>query len=281
MYNRIIDQNDALKHAARCCPIDVGLWQVAPGRCPDWWPTVLDPGDTENETVDQVLSGLKGLFYEQTHSRDGWLLAQISGLIQGKNVHIELKIYGFFQRCLGPREPDFVKLLLDFSRNVAEPLTFDSRIRFSGHLIPRPGSAYVERRADWEIIPSFIRVESPVVSGWQWWRYYRRMWVPGLCLFDGSLDITVTDREISYAHNGSLVGRWIDWSGALLYTMDANLPPATGQALYVRKEHLEAFSDVNKYSFCWLWGMTRYHRHGNWGKYETSSFVGILGATRI
>ena len=281
MHHRFLDREEALMHAVGCCPIDVGLWGIPPGHLPAWWPTVSEPGDTIDETVGRVMERLKTLFHEQTLSEDGCSLVEASGLIQGKNVHVELEIYGVFQKCLGPREPEIAEVVQDFRWNIARPLAFDSWTRFSGHLIPWPQSSYVDNKEHWEIVPAFTRIESPVVSRWQWWRHYRQVWSPALCLVDGPLDISVTEDGVLYDYKSSQVGRWTDWSSGLRYTRDANLPPATGQALYVRRELLEAFARANNYSFCWMWRIIGYHRTGSWGKYDTVSFEGELGATRI
>ncbi len=281
MLNGIIDRSDALEFAAKCCPIDVGLWRIALGRTPNWWPTGSESGETIDESVARVMGSLKSLFHEQSRSRDDWLLVQGSGLIEGKNVHVELEIYGVFQKCLGPREPEVAEVLRGFRWKVSQRLVFDSWIKFSGRLIPGQDSTDSERIGDWEITPAFTRVESPVVTRWQWWRHCRQVWAPALCLIDGSLHVTVKENGIFYDHESSPVGSWADWSWGLRDKRNANLPPATGQALFVRRGLLEAFSDTNRSTFCWLWRMTGYHRRGNHGKYDTFSFEGELGATRI
>ena len=281
MFNGIVDQSDAQMHAAKCCPIDVGLWQVALDRCPDWWPTVSKSGNKLDESVGLVMERLKELFREQAKSKVGWSLAQASGLIEGENVHIELEIYGVFQKCLGPSEPEVGEVGRGFRWDVEDLLAFESWIKFSGRVIPWPDSSHVVKEGDWELTPAFTRIDSPVAGRWQWWRHYRQIWAPALCLVDGCLNITIEDDGISYDHESSPVGRWTDWSWGLRETRDANLPPATGQALFVKGEYLEAFSDINKCSFCWIWLMTGYHRRDNWGKYDTFTFQGNLGTTGI
>src|SRR5208337_4685885 len=176
------------------------------------WPAVSQPGDTIDDSVGQVMERLKDLFHKQIQSEDDWSLVQSSGLIQGENVHIELEIYGVFQRCLGSTEPDIKEVVQHCRWNVEDLLAFDSWIKFSGRIIPLPNVSNVIQEGDWEFTPAFTSIDSPVAGRWQWWRGYRRMWAPALCLVDGALDIRVTNDGVSYDQEFSPVGRWTDWS---------------------------------------------------------------------
>jgi hypothetical protein len=281
VFNGLMSQGEAEMHATKCCPIDVGLWRLTSGRTPEWWPGIEKSDNTIDDGVGLVIEQLKNLFHQQTHEADNWSLTQANGLVDGKNVHVELEIYGVFQRCVGPTVPDLREVLDGFRWKVMEPLIFDSWIKLSGCIFPYPDFSHGQKIGDWEIIPAFSRIETPVFGHWQWWRYYRQVWAPALCLVDGGLNITVTEKEICYDHKSTRIGRWTDWLWGLRDRRDANLPPATGQALFVRREVLDRFSDSSKCSFCWFWRATAYHRRGDWEKYETVSFDGELGSTRI
>ncbi len=277
-----LDKDWARIHAAKCCPIDVGLWKVKMGHPPEWWPRLPDQAGTFDQSVELVIAHLGNLWQEREAAlpRD-WQLAQCNGLIRGKGVHVELEIYAVFQRCLGPVAPDLKTILEDCRWRVFDPIVYESLVKFSGRLLRWPHEKKAKRMEDWELTPAFTRVETPIATGWEWWRHWRQVWAPALTVMGDELRIEVLPDGIDYVAGQYTLGQWRDWAAGLRDVRDRNLPPETGQVLFVRGDAVDAYCEKTKSAFCWIWKLTAYHKKSASEDYKEISFEGIFGASNI
>lgn len=122
---------------------------------------------------------------------------------------------------------------------------------------------------------------APVANRWQWWRHWRQVWAPAIHLKAEPLHILVENREIVFQVDTETVGRWSDWTSALKWTRDANLPPQTGQSTHVRRDLIQRYAESTQSSFCWFWRLTGYHRSSPYGKYDSFETFGQFGKTLI
>lgn len=279
--SEVLPENHALILAARCCPVDLALWQVRARARPAWWPRIPSMTGTVDTTAARAMQELETLWEHQASGDNDWIPVQASGRVGGGTSPLELEIYGLFQRCMGPLIPTAAEVAEWYRATDYQQVDVDSFLRLGGTLQPVPPSGFEQRFEDWLVVPASVRVDTLTVPRWQWWRAYRDIWAPASFLGRDPLILRVTDTDITIEDSRGIIGRWIDWADNFQEKEVANLPPATGQCLLVRRDVISDFSSASRSSFCWIWRFTVYHRQHDYQPFETLSMEGEFGATSV
>lgn len=277
----VITQGDAELLAAKCCPLDIAIWQTDPGAPPGWWPHIPSSMGEIDTSAAHIMQQLQLLWEGATSGDDEWVMAEASGLVRGGTLPYNLEVYGLFQHCTGPVAPD-LKEVIEWCRwRCIQPISYETLLRSTGSLHSVHPSETQQRFGDWVIVPASAKIHTVTVPRWQWWRAYRDIWAPAAFLGDSPLELQVTDIEIVVKDGKNVIARWTDWTDGLREQQLANLPPATGQCLLVKRDLINSFSASSRSRFCWVWRMTGYHRQHDYQEFETLSFEGQLGASNV
>jgi len=279
-YNKL-SQDDVQNLAIKTCPVDIALWQYNPGHRPEWWPSIACSDSKIDNTAAQLSQCLGSLWKKGSPDQEAWVIAEASGLALGGNVPLDLEIYGVFQRCEGPDSPD-MKEVLEWCRwGFEQRIDHDSLLRFTGDLMPVGLSGFQRRFDDWVIVPAASIARIQTVARWQWWREKRNIWSPASFLWNSPLHSLVTDAGIDYSDGQNVIAKWIDWTDGLAEMQPANLPPATGQCLFIKRHAIDHFATSTRSRFCWLWRLTGFQRQYDHLEFETFSLEGEYGAAKV
>jgi len=269
--------------AALCCPIDLALWKVEPRSRPAWWPGLAPQKEVNDTSTREVVASLEKAFKEFISEECEWLPVQANGFVGGDGTKVFLEIYGLLQWCLGSKEPDNSEIVRWCGSIVSSTFLPHSLLATAGTLGPK--SLHLGNRqrqvSDWVLAPAFEII--PFVSGinWQWWRYYRKLWGPANFLTDSPLLMEPTRDGMIFRNEEHDVAQWFDWADLVRETVDANLPPCTGQCLLVKRELLAKVVAPMQPNLCWVWSITIFHRPYQSGRYEMVTHDGQLGAARL
>ena len=287
----LIGKKEAGYHACRTCPIDLGLWRIAPISKPTWWPSVDHTATVVDETPGIVWSSVDGLWDQHMHegielNGVGWSIVEASGTVSLGETICELEIHGVFQRCHGPSEPELGELSSwyldgdpDRPNRVQPSLT--SCLELAGSVQPQPLANGVQHFHDWSIIAASGLVRGMAVPRWQWWRMYRDVWLPSPFLIEDEYEFECTEDGLIAASTGEVMARWRDWTDGVSETTIDDVPPPGGQALLISREVIDDFADRTNSRFAWICTLTSYYRKHSYEKYEEFKDHREYGATRI
>jgi len=276
-----VQQFIAMAEALRTLPIDVGLWKVAPGTRPDWWPLLESPVKTDVDTVPATV--LRILEERITHQpEDDWTLGMASGRIAEGDVTYDLDVFGVFQKCLGPKMPEAEEVWQSEPWYEQTILLDQISPQFNGKPRVSKEEPTVIQSKDWEIIPC-VQVASPcVVPRWQWWRFLRGIWLPLPVLApDDSYQVNCKQDRIVFQDEQGELGYWQDWTAGVSEMQDADLTPRTGQIVMLRRSAVQQFAAANGMTFCWVCRIRGFQKEHSYEKYNEFSVYRIIGGSRL
>ncbi len=265
----------AIGLSARTCPIDLDLWQLQPGRRPTWWPVVKETNGPIEIAPAEILSQIEDLWRRQSSGNSTWLgrdwvLAEASGQAHLSNIVYDLEICGVFQKCHGPDAPNLDEIA-DWYRE--DDGTNEVKARCPSPLRLRGGVLYAElsdsiqRFGDWTIAPASGFTESYGTNPrWQYWRMYRKLWLPAPYISKYPIMFQSNENEMSVYDLERTIGSWRDWTDGIGETMTAPLPPATGQYLVLKRDLVEQFAADTGSTFCWVCRLVAFHRERSDGE---------------
>jgi hypothetical protein len=287
-------QRDASFLAAQACPIDLELWQLNPTARPEWWPYVPAKTDTEeiDTTIAELWKRIEQLWeqqWEESQKRfnEDWILAEASGIVHRSSEIYDLEIYGLFQKCHGPVLPSNEEIVYwyqgmsDQDRNVIAT-SCPSHLHFSGILEKQSLDERVQVFDDWSVAPAagIVRING-TTPRWQFWRMYRNIWLPSPFLSDSEITFGHESEGLVAKSNNKIIGKWNDWTDALGEKMFDNIPPATGQQLFLSRKVVEQFTVETTSHFCWICRLTYYYRENTYSSYKEFTDYRVFGATSI
>jgi len=264
-----LSPDDAIFFAAQACPIDLELWRLQPGQRPPWWPRVEEPEGKVDTAAVAIWRTVEELWQAYVAGQPpwggGWALAEASGRVHTGATTYELEIFGFYQKCHGPAAPDLADLT-DWCRGGGDRenrvhLVCPSPVRLRGRARNVSLNARVWRSGDWTLVPTAGPLE--VMSStprWQWWRMFRKVWLPTPCLEGTPIELGYEDGSMAARVDARVAARWNDWTEALGERLPEGLPPATGQYLLANRDLVHGFAAATGSNFCWVCRLTGYHK---------------------
>jgi hypothetical protein len=269
----------ALWLAAQTCPIDLGLWQVPPGRPPEGWPRCEETQDSIDTLPGKLTGELAAMWQRQ--SGQEWLIAEASGrVLETANSAYDVEIIGVIQACNGANEPD----LEDIARRgqeirIAEES--DDLMVFGGGYTRKRAADYEEGHDDWSIWRLAAPVDPSPVPRWQWWRFRRGVWLPSPFLAEKRFEFRCTKEGVVVEENGRELARWIDWTYRLREVTTGDLTPSTGQMLVIHRSIVEREASKLGGVYAWVCRMTSHHRKYSYTDFKEANFALDFGTTRI
>jgi hypothetical protein len=264
---------------AETCPIDLGLWLVAPGNRPEAWPKcTLDNGSIDT-LPGRVTAELASMWHRQLG--EDWIIAEARGRVdESANAAYDLDIIGIVQACTGPQSPDIEALCARRSRRTIE-WKAEHLLAFGGSYGRELADDWQERHSDWLLWRLAARADSNTVPRWQWWRFHRGVWLPSPTLATKAFEFRCTPEAVIVAQDGLDVARWSDWTYKLREMITGDLTPSTGQMLLIRRSLVEHESAKLGGVFAWICKITTYHRRYSYEAFTEAHFVLDFGTTRI
>jgi hypothetical protein len=275
----VLSRSKAVWLAGQTCPIDLGLWQVFPGRQPDAWPSSSPVGGSLDTIPGVVTSELAGMWQRQLS--DEWSIAGASGRIyEGENSAYDLQIMGVIQACDGPHTPEIDSLDAKHAQRTISWAAPDL-MAFGGKYGHEPADGWQEQHSDWSIWRLATRARLNTIPRWQWWRSLRGVWLPSPFLARESFEFRCTDKGVIIEEDGREVARWTDWTHNLREMTTANLTPSTGQMLLIHRSLIEREAAKLGGVFAWICRITGYHRKFSHSDFTEAGFTLDFGTTRI
>jgi len=117
---------------------------------------------------------------------------------------------------------------------------------------------------------------------WQWWRMFRKVWIPTPCLEGSPVELGYYEGSMATWIGGRVAARWSDWTEALRETLPDGLPPATGQYLLAKRDLVGEFAAATGSTFCWVCRLTGYykehpgHAHKQFTDHRSFGALGIV-----
>ncbi len=283
----------ALFLASQACPIDLELWCLKPASVPEWWPQIDEPKAEVDMTIGQIWHQVETLWKAQGTGTcswgTGWLLGQASGVVyQGSTIY-DLEICGILQKCHGPEVP-YMGDLVEWYRGESGrdgnrlDLKYASHLRFRG-TVPRPLDPLgvdVRRFGHWTVVPiSGYANIAGTIPRWQYWRMFRKIWLPNPHLSDESLMVEGQEDALQIHNEAGVIGKWSDWTDGLGEKLVDSVPPNTGQYLLVSRSVLEEFAAQTSSSICWICRLKRFYREHSYEPYNSFTDYRVYGASGI
>lgn len=265
--------------AARSCPIDVGVWKVKPALRPKEWPRAADSPGPVDTTAVEIWRVVERLWESQKQKK--WVLSHTSGRVHSGTVHYDLNIYGILQSCQGakaPRTEDIIEWLRDDI-----PLIWmkESGIELKNGIVSPPVNRLHRRLEHWNMVPLSAPIGTSAVPRWVFWRMFRGMWGPVDILNQGSLAIACRTKSIHFTQKRKAVARWNDWTEGLSEKITANLSPATGERLLIKRELIRQAERKEKKVFMWVCELTGYSRDDRFGAFKVFRDYRTYGERRV
>jgi len=276
---RALPPSDAVWLSAQTCPIDLGLWQVLPGKRPDDWPK----GGVVRESIDalpgEAAAELACMWQRQLGQE--WLVAGAGGrILESGDSAYDLEIIGVIQACNGPSAPEIDAVCAEGAgRAIADEA--DDLLVFGGRYKRQRADDWQERCADWSVWRLAALASPNAVPRWQWWRFMRGVWLPSPFLARKSFEFRCTQEAVVVDEDGVEIARWTDWTHKLREMTTANLTPSTGQLLLIRRSLVEREAAKLGGVYAWICKITTYHRKHPFGEYAEARFVLDFGTTGI
>lgn len=274
-----LSRSEAVWLAGQTCPIDLGLWQVLPGKQPDDWPK----GGVVRESVDtlpgEVAAELACMWQRQLGQE--WLVSGASGRIhESGDSAYDLEIIGVIQACNGPSAPEIDAVCAEGAgRAITDEA--DDLLVFAGRYKRQRADDWQERCADWSIWRLAALASPNAVPRWQWWRFMRGVWLPSPFLARKSFEFRCTQEAVVVDEDGTEIARWTDWTHRLREMTTANLTPSTGQMSVIRRSLVEREAAKLGGVYAWICKITTHHRKHRFGEFTEAHFKLDFGFTRI
>jgi hypothetical protein len=276
--SEILTIEEAGGYAVQACPVDLGLWEVDVGQEPSWVPRIEPPKGAIDITHSQILAEVERLWENKVTSEGMVLLEASLPIVREANIGIDLSIWGVLQASSGhkrPALPDVINWCKKQyrGRSALRPLSFGAKFE------PASSTGFEEALGDWVLLPTAIRVYPITAPRWQYWRIYDGLWFPSPFLFSKEVLITPAERTMEIRMENELVGYWSDWVVGLREMQVPNLPPSSGQALWLSTSLVEKAEKKEGLSFCWICEVRTYHRKYSHEKFEEVSTEQQFGAS--
>jgi hypothetical protein len=279
--NNLLRADEAEGFAAQACPIDLALWSLALSQQPSWVPRIEAPKGAIDTTHSEVWAKVQQL-WENGSSHDGMVIGQAClPLLRGKNLGIDLAIFGVLQSVNGPAIPDLSKVVTWCKYGQYLGKGGNRPLYFGGELEPMSPSGFEHGFDDWTLWPTTVQVSPVVAPRWQWWRMYRGLWFPSLFILPAKTSVCVTKAKIEFLVGKDLVGYWSDWIVGLREMRMANLPPPSGQALWLSRRLLRQIEDKEGLRFCWVCEVQTFHRKYSHEKFREITTQRQFGASLL
>jgi len=252
--------------ALTTCPVDLGLWGLKSISRPPWWPRADECEGSPNTIGAEIWKQVEALWKEQTSGND-WIIAEISGRVFEKTTIYDLEIFSIFRSDKELLATDLEELTewykwKNYVQHNAYGLCFEGVVRRT------PPDASVKTFSECRVLPATCRILPVTIPRWQFWRMYRGIWIPAPFLSYSPLAFRCLDEALIVDDGKKIVGKWTDWTDGLEQKITANLSPATGQHLLVRRQNIETFTEKTSSMFCWICRLTGYHRTHDYSPYE-------------
>jgi hypothetical protein len=221
------------------------------------------------------------LWKRQLSDSSEWTVAQTSGIVLDGITIYNLEIYGMFQKSHGPQEPRFEVVAEWAHDEVQLSAQFQAYLHYRGRIHQQRNKHWIKVFDDWSFAPAAGSLNASSLPRWQYWRMYRRIWLPTPYLGSTRLDFSCGNESVNVYENGEVVARWFDWVDGLTERHHPELPMPTGQCLQIRRKTIEDFSESTGSSFCWVCRLTGYHRKETYESYKKVRDHREFGCTRI
>jgi len=110
---------------------------------------------------------------------------------------------------------------------------------------------------------------------------YRGLWFPSFFMLPGKTFVSVTKARMEFLMEKDLVGYWSDWVVGLREMRIANLPPPSGQALWLSRSLLRQIEVKEGLRFCWVCEVQTFHRKYSHEKFQEISTQRQFGASLL
>lgn len=263
----VLPWNEAVEHAVLACPIDLELWAIAPTRRPQWWPYV-ERGDDEVPDIAESLWERVNDLWQGAQNDDGdWCLAQAAGLAHSGTTPHHLELYGL----LLPTEfrSTGVQDVLHLCRRRRLELQYEAPLRTRGSLADLQENG--PQDSAHAGIPISGWIHPAVGPRWQYWRDLRNpIYLPVPHLLQATV-VGEFQHSLVLRDGENIVARWNDWTDGLREQQTANLPPAAGQWLYIRRRALLGLVEQTGLQFGWVARVTRFYREHSYEDFRTET----------
>jgi len=263
-----LSENEAIYLALETCPIDFGLWYLMPTSTPDWWPKVGKTEDT-NGIASKIWEQVDILWDKQQTKNDIWVIVEASGIVYEGDIICDLRINGIFQKASKLLNHSFKDIDIGKFNNEIIYDPFGSGLIFEG--IIAPDTNYINNSSSGreELHVAYLARPQPFPR-WQFWRMFRGIWLPSPELSPQILTFKCSNDGVIVSDGYDIIAKWSDWRERIKEKATANLPPATGQCLLIRRKNIEDFSRNCGLLFCWVCSLTSYQRKNNFQDYTIS-----------
>jgi len=276
-----LDASGAMVLAEETCPVNLDLWHVRPVQKPDWFTRAEESVGSIDTVPAQVWQQVEELWKMQRSDSSEWTVAQASGIVLDGTTIYDLEIYGMFQKSHGPREPSLEAVAEWAYGEVQLSAQFQEYLHYYGWIHQQRNKRWIKVFDDWSFAPAAGSLSASSFPRWQYWRMYRRIWLPTPYLGSTRLNFSCGDESVNVYENDELVAKWFDWVDGLTERHHPEVPMATGQCLQIRRKTVEDFSESTGSSYCWVCRLTGYHRKDSYGAYKQVRDHREFGCTRI
>jgi hypothetical protein len=260
--------------ALRNCPLDLGLWNMNIGNRPDDWPFVEHMESEIDTTPSRVWSRVNDLWSKQETIKSS--LVEASGIVHSsENLVYHLQIRGVLQKCIGKEEPNLEEIYDQLERGFEFG---PSELIFSGRLKSEDIESI--QSGDWLIITLTKNIWPATIPRWQFWRM-NSIYLPHGALVEEPLEYECTEDSIQILKQGTVIGEWKDWLHGFTEKTIANLPPNSGNVLYLDREIIQSICEEKGLTFSWFCKLTCFSREHSYEKFITSHFYDQIGGTSI
>jgi len=289
LASELLTMDAALFFVSQTCPVDLDLWNVNISLRPKWWPKLRISENTIDQSIAQVFEKVEDLWERQSmiNNNGKLLIGHASGKVMSGNSHGELEIFGIFQKTIGPRKP-VLREIVDWCRGDRETsnrsaVESSSRVRFGGVILEDYQDPSRELSfSDWRVLPIFGFSQPLSPHRWQYWRIYRRIWLPHSNLSKGAFQFRCKKDSIEiYNQEGDSIAKWIDWSNSISERMFEDVPPDNGECLQISKKIIDDYSKKVNMRFCWICRVTIHYRERDYDEFKKYSIEKAYGASNI
>jgi hypothetical protein len=227
----------------------------------------------------EVAAKLASIWQQQVG--EAWLIAKASGRIQeSRNSAYDLEIVGVIQACTGPDTPELNTVCSDdAARRIADDA--DDLLVFGGRYEHEPIEDFQETLGDWSIWRLAAAARPNAAQRWQWWRFWRGVWLPSPFLARTGFEFRCTQEAVVVEEDGCEVARWTDWTHNLQEMTAGNRTPSSGQMLLIRRSLVERAAARVGGTFAWICRIKTSARKHDYGSFTGTDFVVDFGTTRI
>ncbi len=267
--------------ALECCPVDVGVWKITPSNKPVWWPRA-DIGITGLDTTPgQVWQQVEALWKDQQRGTSKQLLAHASGLVFSNETSVcDLEIHSMFQRFEDKQNPQ-LEDVVDWLSHRHRNFPIQMRATLGGPIRPEPIDAYRCRFAGWSLVPTTFRVEGWTTPRWQIPQLYRGLWTVAPYLVDRECELLCDNVSLKLQNGKHQIAQWQAWHDGLEERWYADVPPATGEWLWMDQDLVGNFGAKTKSNFCWIVRLKFYHRQRSSESFKLVTDIRTFGESNI